>query len=191
MTGFPRVCASALPILGLVFAVLTGSGRALAQTPAPAPTIRTAITAAPRDPAPTATTDPASIPVGDPTATLDPSVTPDPGATPAPGALSGEVVDPAAVRTVLGVEPGSDRTLALPAFTGEAGTAFSDEAMFQSLSPLRRAWFLREYHRMRGDTLSAPGESHSLGSGGLDVDAVRGNVQVAREVRFHCVKMWC
>ncbi len=52
-------------------------------------------------------------------------------------------------------EPGRLRGLKLPAFIGPADTPLGNEALFRARTPLERAWFVREYHRARGDAVSA------------------------------------
>ena len=69
-------------------------------------------------------------------------------ATPAP-------TPDAATRPGIAPEPGEDRNPMLPAFGGDAATAFGSQALFAQLSPLQRVWFVREYYRGRGDVASS------------------------------------
>lgn len=184
MTGSPRAFARALPIRSLVFTLLAGAGIAYAQAPTPpiggqrvgaeaTPTIRTAITAAPLETAtpadPADPTDPAAgtITAPDPAAStpIDPDATPDPIATIAPALPASEISTTTAApeaKEIVSLEPGADRGLVLPAFSGQAGTVLGDESLFASLTALQKAWFVREYHRARGDAPAAEKATETL-----------------------------
>lgn len=76
-------------------------------------------------------------------------------ATPAPAATPER-------RDVVSLEPGADKALALPAYAGDPTTALGNEQLFLSLTPLRRAWFVREFYRLRGDAEKAASATEAL-----------------------------
>src|SRR4051812_44944823 len=47
--------------------------------------------------------------------------------------------------------PGEELRMQPGAFAGDPGTALGDAAIYAALSPMQKAWFLRAFHRGRGD----------------------------------------
>ncbi len=78
---------------------------------------------------------------------LEPPIpgTPIPSLTPVPAA-------PAGARAPA---PGDELKMLPGSFTGDPGTVLGDAAIYAALSPLQKAWFLREFHRGRGDEEAA------------------------------------
>lgn len=76
-----------------------------------------------------------------------------PAGTPDPAPMATAI--PGVERSYTAPEPGAERNLVLPVFNGDAGSASGNPALFKSLTPLRKAWFLREYQLARGDVSGA------------------------------------
>ena len=78
-------------------------------------------------------------------AALEPPV---PG-TPVPAATAAIETAPALAGHI--PAPGEEYHLQPGAFSGDPGTALGDAGIFAALSPMQKAWFLRGFHRARGD----------------------------------------
>lgn len=88
--------------------------------------------------------DNAATPVG-------PAESPVPAASPIPVEPTPAPTPVAGNHSWTAPAPGEERNLVLPSFSGEPSTALGSPEIFRSLSPLQKAWFLREYYRLRGD----------------------------------------
>lgn len=152
----PRRGIAAWGLAGALFAAAIASAQPgpVTPTPAVAPTrapifVNPSVIAATPTPAPTP-----DVPVT-PVMALGTAGTATGTETPVgPVTPSGEVATPEQ-KNLVALEPGADKALALPAYSGDPTTALGSETIYLSLSPMRRAWFLREYYRQRGDAPKA------------------------------------
>lgn len=149
-----------LPSWILLGAAILTSAIAGAQTPAPAmgtpevmPTRAPVILTTPALPA---ATDPITVATEVPVASTATS-----GAAAIVSPSDAVPATPAG-RDATSLEPGADKSLMLPVFAGDPTTAIGNRAIFESLSPLRKAWFLREFYRNRGDAPRAETATETL-----------------------------
>lgn len=149
----------------LLGAVVLASAIATAQTPVQPATPFVAPTRAPVFLTPV-------VPAGTPAAPMTPDVAPLAAGTGGAAAATGTPIGPIAPSGELtdgspapsgGVpEPGADKSLMLPVFAGDPTTAIGNRAIFESLTPLRKAWFIREFYRLRGDAPRAQTATETL-----------------------------
>lgn len=102
---------------------------------------------------PAAEPDPGTLVIPTPGAVATTAAGIAPAATPDPAAMATAI--PGIERSFTAPEPGAERNLVLPVFNGDASSASGNPALFKSLTPLRKGWFLREYQLARGDAAGA------------------------------------